>query len=87
MDFQDQKQNCTGNFTRLNVASLYEICEYVSNFRFMHTYVSVDIYLSGLLAEDEGEVVFGLLAVPQVFETQTPQETHQTLVVYGELSP
>lgn len=41
----------------------------------------------GLLAEDECEIVFGLLLMPQVFETESFQEAQQTLVVYGELSP
>ncbi len=40
-----------------------------------------------LLAEDKGKVVFGLLSVPQVFETQSLQEAQQTLIIYCELSP
>lgn len=39
------------------------------------------------LAEDKSKVVFSLLVVPQVFETQSFQEAQQTLIVYCELSP
>ena len=45
------------------------------------------IWDSGLLAEDEGEIGFGLILVSQMFETQSSEQAHQTLVVDGELSP
>lgn len=38
-----------------------------------------------LLAQNEGKVVFSLLVVSQVFETQSLQEAQQTLIIYGEL--
>lgn len=41
----------------------------------------------GLLAKDKGKVVFGLLLVPKVLETQSLQEAQQALIIYGELSP
>lgn len=49
--------------------------------------MSLHISERGLLAEDEGKVVFGLLSMPQVFETESLQEAQQTLIIYGELSP
>lgn len=49
--------------------------------------MSVHISEQGLLAENKGKVVFGLLLMPQVFETQSLQEAQQTLIVYRELSP
>lgn len=49
--------------------------------------MSVCIIKTGLLAEDKGKVVFGLLLVPKVFETQSFQEAQQALIVYGKLSP
>lgn len=50
-------------------------------------HMSVCITKRGLLAEDKSKVVFGLLLVPQVFETQSLQEAQQALIIYGELSP
>lgn len=49
--------------------------------------MSLCIRERGLLAEDEGKVVFRLLSMPQVFETESLQEAQQTLIIYGELSP
>lgn len=40
-----------------------------------------------LLAEHKGEVVLGLLLMPQVFETQSFQEAQQTLIIYRKLIP
>lgn len=49
--------------------------------------MSVHISEQHLLAENKGKVVFSLLMVPQVFETQSLQEAQQTLIIYRELSP
>lgn len=40
-----------------------------------------------LLAEDKGEVVFSLLMMPQMFETQPLQEAQETLIICREISP
>lgn len=50
-------------------------------------YMSVHITEQGLLAEDKGKVVFSLLLMSQVFETESLQEAQQTLIIYRELSP
>lgn len=54
---------------------------------YVYTAQLVHITEQGLLAEDKGKVVFGLLLTSQVFETQSLQQAQQTLVIYRELSP